>query len=39
MNYCDHVIVLSHGEVTQEANVKEFFKHPEYLQRDWYQST
>lgn len=32
MNYCDHVIVLSHGEVTQEANVKEFFKHPEYLQ-------
>ena len=32
MNYCDHVIVLSHGEVTQEADVKEFFKHPEYLQ-------
>lgn len=24
MNYCDHVIVLSHGEVTQEADVKEF---------------
>ena len=32
MNYCDHVIVLSHGEVTQEEDVKEFFKHPEYLQ-------
>ena len=32
MNYCDHVIVLSYGEVTQEADVKEFFKHPEYLQ-------
>lgn len=32
MNYCDHVIVLSHGEVTREADVKEFFKHPEYLQ-------
>lgn len=24
MNYCDHVIVLSHGEVTQEADVKDF---------------
>lgn len=33
MNYCDHVIVLSHGKVTQEADVKEFFKHPEYLEQ------
>lgn len=31
MKYCDHVIVLKDGQVRQEADVREFFMHPEYL--------
>ncbi len=33
MKYCDHVIVMSDGQVKQEQDVKEFFKHPEYLEQ------
>ena len=32
MNYCDHVIVMDHGEIKKEADVKEFFEHPEWME-------
>ena len=32
MRYCDYVIVLDHGHVLNEANVKEFFEHPEWME-------
>ena len=31
MRYCDHVIVLDHGKVLQESDVKTFFEHPEWM--------
>jgi energy-coupling factor transport system ATP-binding protein len=31
LNYCDHVIILSHGKVKQESDVREFFEHPEWM--------
>ena len=31
MRYCDHVIVLDHGEVLQESDVHTFFEHPEWM--------
>ena len=31
MNYCDHVIILDHGKVKHESNVKTFFMHPEWI--------
>ena len=31
MKYCDHVIVMDHGKVLHEADVKEFFQKPEWL--------
>lgn len=31
MNYCDHVIVLDHGNVKHESDVDTFFKHPEWM--------
>lgn len=31
MNYCNHVIVLDHGKVKHESDVKTFFKHPEWM--------
>lgn len=33
MKYCDHVIVMADGKVKQQQDVKEFFKHPEYLEQ------
>lgn len=33
MKYCDHVIVMADGQVKQQQDVKEFFKHPEYLEQ------
>ena len=32
MNYCDHVIVMDHGNVKKEADVKTFFEHPEWME-------
>ena len=32
MNYCDHVLVMDHGRVKKEADVKEFFEHPEWME-------
>ena len=32
MDYCDHVIVMDHGQVKKEADVKEFFEHPEWME-------
>ena len=32
MNYCDHVIVMDHGRVKKEADVKAFFEHPEWME-------
>ena len=31
MRYCDHVIVLDHGKVLQENDVRTFFEHPEWM--------
>ncbi|WP_297238490.1 energy-coupling factor transporter ATPase [uncultured Faecalicoccus sp.] len=31
MRYCDHVVVLDHGKVLQESDVKTFFEHPEWM--------
>ncbi|MDD7281626.1 energy-coupling factor transporter ATPase [Floccifex sp.] len=31
MKYCDHVIVMDHGNVAHEADVKEFFQNPDWL--------
>lgn len=31
LNYCDRVIILSHGKVKQESDVREFFEHPEWM--------
>lgn len=31
MNYCDHVIVMDHGQVFQQSDVKTFFEHPEWM--------
>lgn len=31
MRYCDHVIVLDHGHIKHEADVNEFFSHPEWM--------
>lgn len=31
MNYCDHVIVLDHGKLKHESDVKTFFEHPEWM--------
>lgn len=31
LNYCDHVIILSHGKLKQESDVREFFEHPEWM--------
>ncbi len=31
LNYCNHVIILSHGKVKQESDVREFFEHPEWM--------
>lgn len=31
MKYCDHVIVLDHGKVLQESDVRTFFEHPEWM--------
>lgn len=33
MKYCDHVIVMSDGQVKKQQDVREFFKHPEYLEQ------
>lgn len=33
MKYCDHVIVMADGQLKQQQDVKEFFKHPEYLEQ------
>lgn len=33
MKYCDHVIVMVDGQLKQQQDVKEFFKHPEYLEQ------
>lgn len=32
LNYCDEVIVMDHGSAVRQANVKEFFSHPEWLE-------
>ena len=32
MNYCDYVIVMDHGRVKKEADVKAFFEHPEWME-------
>lgn len=32
LKYCDHVIVMDQGKVAREADVKEFFSHPEWLE-------
>lgn len=31
LKYCDEVIVLDHGKVKIQTDVKDFFKHPEWL--------
>lgn len=31
MKYCDHVIVLDHGNVKHESDVNTFFEHPEWM--------
>ncbi|MGN1276221.1 MAG: energy-coupling factor transporter ATPase [Floccifex sp.] len=31
MRYCDHVIVMDHGNVLHEADVNEFFQNPDWL--------
>lgn len=32
LKYCDHVIVMDQGKVAREADVQEFFSHPEWLE-------
>ena len=32
LKYCDHVIVMDQGKVAREADVDEFFSHPEWLE-------
>ena len=32
MKYCDHVIVMDHGNIRKEADVKTFFQHPEWME-------
>ena len=32
LKYCDHVIVMDEGKVAREADVDEFFSHPEWLE-------
>lgn len=32
LKYCDHVIVMKDGKTAREADVKEFFSHPEWLE-------
>lgn len=32
LKYCDHVIVMDQGKVAREADVSEFFSHPEWLE-------
>lgn len=32
LRYCDHVIVMDQGKVAREADVDEFFSHPEWLE-------
>lgn len=32
LKYCDHVIVMDQGRVAREADVSEFFSHPEWLE-------